>query len=113
MEPVLARTKFCKPVYEAAARKILETGGGVLSHPVGMAVHDVGRYTDSMLKPGHVFSIDPQLWVPEKKLSIRSEDVVAITATGFENFTGFLPVALEEIERMVKGEGIAQKFPPS
>ncbi len=43
MEPVFARTKFSKPTFEKAARTLVETGGGVFSHTVGMAVHDVGR----------------------------------------------------------------------
>ena len=64
MEPVFARTKFSKPIYEKAARTLVENGGGVFSHTVGMAVHDVGGYRNGPLKPGQVFSIDPQLWVP-------------------------------------------------
>ena len=44
MEPVFARTTFSKPTFEKAARTLVETGGGVFSHTVGMAVHDVGRY---------------------------------------------------------------------
>lgn len=73
MEEVFKKTKFSKPVYEQAARKMVETGGGVFSHPVGMAVHDDGGYRNGVLKPGHVFSIDPQLWVPEETLYIRYE----------------------------------------
>jgi Xaa-Pro aminopeptidase len=112
MDSVFARTKFSKPVYEAAARKLVETGGGVFSHPVGMAVHDDGGYIDRLLEPGVVFSIDPQLRVPEEGLYIRYEDVVVVTATGVENFTEFLPSALDEIEKAVEGTGIVQKFPP-
>ena len=67
MEPVFARTKFSKPIYEKAARTLVETGGGVFSHTVGMAVHDVGRYAGGPLKPGQVFSVDPQLWVPRRE----------------------------------------------
>ena len=44
MDPILARTKFSKPIYEQAAKRMLETSGGVFSHTVGMAVHDVGSY---------------------------------------------------------------------
>ena len=44
MEPVFARTTFSKPIYEKAARTLVERGGGVFSHTVGMAVHDVGSY---------------------------------------------------------------------
>jgi hypothetical protein len=43
------------------------------------------------LRSGHVFSIDPQLRVPEENHYVRYEDVIAVTETGLENFTSFLP----------------------
>ncbi|MEP7339084.1 MAG: aminopeptidase P family protein [Acidobacteriota bacterium] len=111
--PVLERTKFSKPVYEQAARKMVETSGGTLSHPVGLAVHDDGPYNRGPLKVGHVFSIDPQLWVPEENLYIRYEDVIVITANGYENFTEFLPTELNELEKLVGQGGIALKLQPA
>jgi Xaa-Pro aminopeptidase len=113
MEPVLQRTRFSKPVYEQAARKMVETGGGTLSHPVGLAVHDDGPYNRDVLKVGHVFSIDPQLWVPEENLYIRYEDVIVITAGGYENFTEFLPTELNDLEKLVGQGGIALKLQPA
>lgn len=113
MQPVLQRTKFSKPVYEQAARKMLETGGGTLSHPVGLAVHDDGPYNRDVLKVGHVFSIDPQLWVPEENLYIRYEDVIAITEAGYENFTEFLPTELNDLEKLVGQGGIGLKLQPA
>ena len=113
MEPVLQRTRFSKPIYEQAARRMVETSGGVLSHPVGLAVHDDGAYTGDVLKPGHVFSIDPQLWVPEESLYIRYEDVIVITADGYENFTDFLPSELSELERLVGKGGIGLTLQPA
>jgi Xaa-Pro aminopeptidase len=111
MEPVLARTRLSKPEYEKAARKMLETSGGVFSHPVGMAVHDVGAYRQSPLKPGQVFALDPQLWVPEENLYIRYEDTVVVTDVGVENFTAFLPAELDAIEAVVRGKGVLQALP--
>ena len=113
MEPVFHRTRFSKPVYEKAARRLVDTGGGVFSHSVGMAVHDVGTYRRGPFQPGHVFSVDPQMWVPEENLYIRYEDVVVVTENGVENFTDFLPSELNDIERMVRGDGIVQRFPPT
>ena len=112
MEEVFRRTRFSKPIYEQAARKMVETGGGIFSHPVGMAVHDDGPYNRDVLKPGHVFSIDPQLWVPKENLYIRYEDVIVITESGYENFTDFLPTELDEIEKLVGRGGMLEKFPP-
>ncbi len=112
MEEVFRRTKFSKPIYERAAHRLVDSGGGVFSHPVGMAVHDDGSYARGVLKPGHVFSIDPQLRVPEETLYYRYEDVVVITEKGYENFTDFLPTELDEIEKLVGHDGIVQKCPP-
>jgi Xaa-Pro aminopeptidase len=112
MEPVLLRTRFSKPTHEAAARTLVSTGGGVLSHPVGMAVHDDGAYHPGPLRPGHVFSVDPQLWVPEEKLYYRYEDVVVITEGGYENFTDFLPTEPDAIEKTVRMGGMLQRVPP-
>ena len=112
MEPIFARTKFSKPTFEKAARTLVETGGGVFSHTVGMAVHDVGRYAGEPLKPGQVFSVDPQLWVREENLYLRYEDTVVVTDTGVENFTDFLPSELDAIEKLVQEKGVVQKVPP-
>lgn len=112
MEAVFRRTKFSKPIYEQAAHRLVDTGGGVFSHPVGMAVHDDGNYSRGPLKPGHVFSIDPQLRVPEEHIYLRYEDVIVITEDGYENFTAFLPTELNEIEKLVGKGGIVQSNPP-
>jgi Xaa-Pro aminopeptidase len=113
MEPIFQRTEFSKPIYAEAARKLVNTGGGVFSHPVGMAVHDDGSYGPGPLKPGHVFSIDPQMWVPEENLYYRVEDVVVITEKGYENFTEFLPYKPVDIEALMKADGVLQKVPPT
>jgi Xaa-Pro aminopeptidase len=116
MEPVFSRTKFSKLEYEKAARNLVERGGGVFSHTVGMAVHDAASYGRGALPlaAGQVFSVDPQMRVPEEKLYIRYEDVVVVTEKGVENFTDFLPAELEEIEKVVGSGsqgGIVQKVP--
>jgi Xaa-Pro aminopeptidase len=111
MQPVFTRTKFSKPIYELAARRLVDTGGGIFSHPVGLAVHDDGEYGNGPLAPGQVFSIDPQLRVPEESRYLRYEDVVVITSDGYENFTDFLPTELSDLEKLVGQNGILQKVP--
>ena len=111
MAPILASRRFSKPAYERAVRKMVETGGGALSHPVGLAVHDVGTYHNGPLKPGQVFSVDPQLWVPEETLYIRYEDTGVVTDTGFENFTAFVPAELDDLEALARERGIVQMRP--
>ena len=77
-----------------------------------MTVHDVGRYAGEPLKPGQVFSVDPQPWVREEDLYLRYEDTVVVTETGVENFTDFLPSELADMERLVQEKGVVQKVPP-
>ena len=112
MAPILDRTEFIKPCYEKAVREMVETGGGVFSHPVGMAVHDVGRYYSEPLVPGLVFAVDPQLRVPEENLYMRIEDTIVVTEDGIENLTRLAPSELDDIEKAVGTGGIVQKYPP-
>ena len=111
MEVYLDTLAFEKPSYEKAAREALVFRGH-LSHPVGLAVHDVGNYRAKPLEPGIVLSIDPMLWVHEERLYVRMEDTVVITEGGVENFTDFMPDTFEEIEALMTEEGIVQKRAP-
>ncbi len=111
MDAVFKRRTFSKPEYEQAARTLVKTGGGVFSHGVGLAVHDVGSYQGGPLRPGHVFSVDPQLWVRSDGVYVRYEDTVVVTDTGYENFTAFLPSELAALERLTREQGIVQKVP--
>lgn len=111
MRGALAAWSFSKDIYRQAAERMLEFKGH-LSHPVGMSVHDVGNYRREPLKPGVVFTVDPQMWIPEEETYIRCEDTVAIAADGIENFTGFVPLELDEVEKVVGTGGMLQAYPP-
>ena len=107
MAEVFEATAWSEPEFERAARDALDFRGH-LSHPVGMAVHDVGRYRDRPFQPGLVFSVDPMLWVPERRLYVRCEDTIAVTADGHENLTGFVPLDPEAIEAEMAEQGLLQ-----
>jgi Xaa-Pro aminopeptidase len=107
LSEVLEATSWSAPEFESAARGALDFRGH-LSHPVGMAVHDVGSYRDRPLEEGLVFSVDPMLWVPERNLYVRCEDTVAVTSDGIENFTGFVPIDPAEIEATIAEPGLLQ-----
>jgi Xaa-Pro aminopeptidase len=49
--------------------------------------------------------------VPEEHIYLRYEDVIVITENGYENFTHFLPGALDDIEKLVGQGGIIQSYP--
>ena len=100
MAKVLQKTKFSKPIYKAAAQRMLEFKGH-LSHPVGLAVHDCGSYRERPFEPGVVLSVDPMTWVPEEELYIRCEDTVVITKKGIENFTAAAPLELDDVEEVM------------
>lgn len=110
MRPIFEATKFSKPIYRKAAEETL-TFRGHLSHPVGLAVHDVGNYRAKPLEPGIVFAVDPMLWVHEEKLYVRIEDVVVVTEDGVENFTWFVPREIDEIEQLMAEPGAVQTVP--
>ena len=108
MAPAVERTRFSKPIYEEAARRTL-TFRGHLSHPVGMAVHDVGRYFERPMPVGLVITIDPQMWIPEERLYIRVEDTIAVTEDGIDVFTKAAPLELDDVEALMREEGMLDK----
>jgi len=111
MKKVVEKTKFSKPCYEDAARRTLEFRGH-LSHTVGLHVHDGGNYGAKPLVPGIVFAVDPQMWIPEEKLYIRVEDTIVVTQDGIENLTDLAPLELDDVEKLMKEDGILQKSHP-
>lgn len=117
MESLLATTKFSKPAYENAAkafvanyRRSASTSRASLGHWVGMATHDVGPY-DGPLRAGMVFTIEPALVVPEEKIYVRLEDLIVITETGKEIVSDFVPMEIDEIEKLMKETGMLQRYP--
>ena len=109
MRNVFEEIEFSKEIYRTAAEAALDFQGH-LSHPVGMSVHDVGNYRIRELAPGMVFSIDPMLWVHEESMYVRMEDVVVVTEDGVENLSDNLAVEMDDIERLIKEEGVIQKY---
>lgn len=97
-----AEWTWSKPEYLDAARAMVESEVA-FTHPVGMAVHDVGDYKQDVLKPGLVFALDPQLWVQSEQLYVRVEDTVVVTADGAESLTREAPLDLDVVERIVQG----------
>jgi len=81
--------------------------GMTLGHMVGMEVHDVQKnFTE--YRPGMVFTIEPALTIPEDRVYIRLEDMIVITPNGYENMSGFAPIEIDAVEKLMAEPGMAQ-----
>lgn len=96
---------ICKAVYDKHGYGLLFPGG--IGHFVGMSVHDVGDYTKPFVE-GTVFNVEPIIEDKGKKLHLRLEDTIVITATGAENLTPQSPVDEEAIYKLMKEKGVGE-----
>jgi Xaa-Pro aminopeptidase len=111
MRQYLVGKTFASPAHLRAVQQGIEFRGH-FQHPVGMAVHDVGRVRGVPLRAGMVFTIDPMIWLPEERLYIRIEDMALVTADGVENLSGFVPTSVAEVQRMIAEQGVVQMKRP-
>ncbi|MEM7806775.1 MAG: Xaa-Pro peptidase family protein [Planctomycetota bacterium] len=94
----------------AAAHKMAQSPRP-LSHPVGMAIHDVGdvRIEGRELQVGDVFAVDPELFDHARRRYVRCEDTVVVTDDGCAVLTP-CPLEVAEIEEhMASSDGLLQQ----
>ena len=76
-----------------------------VSHYLGAETHDIGRYTERVLQPGMVLTVEPGLYIEEWGIGIRIEDDALVTENGCEIMTKDMIKTVEEIEAfMAKGK---------
>jgi Xaa-Pro aminopeptidase len=108
----LAAIKAAKPgrrmtdVDEAARDVIDKAGYGDafihgIGHQLGLEVHDVTP--DGPLRPGMVVTIEPGVYLPDRKLGVRIEDDILVTAKGNENLTAIIPKTVKDVEAQFAG----------
>jgi Xaa-Pro aminopeptidase len=107
----LAAIKACKPgvpmyAVDAAARKVIERAGygdafvHSIGHPLGLAVHDV--VPDHALVENMVITIEPGIYLPDRRLGVRIEDDILITKTGHRVLTPNVPKTVKDIEALMR-----------
>lgn len=78
--------------FDRAARKVIEDAGygkyfiHRTGHGIGLQVHeppDVSSVSETIARPGMVFSIEPGVYLPGR-FGVRVEDLVTVTEDGGE-----------------------------
>jgi Xaa-Pro aminopeptidase len=91
-------------------RRAQGTGrGGNLGHAVGMSTHDMGGGS-GMMRPGLVFTIEPQFRIPEERIFLRLEDMIVITEKEARIISDFVPRSIAGVEKLMAEEGLLQKY---
>lgn len=81
---------------DRAARDVIEKAGygpyfrHSTGHSVGLEIHEspnLSPKSKAVLTPGNVVTVEPGIYLPGR-FGVRIEDMVHITADGFENLTG-------------------------
>jgi hypothetical protein len=110
MDSIVGAYKFTNPSIKAAATAFVDryrnSRSNSLGHTVGMEVHDVRNPTET-LEPGEIFTIEPQMNVPQEHFGIRLEDILLITEAGYENLSAFVPIEIPDIEKLMKDRGLS------
>lgn len=79
--------------------------GRYIGHHVGISVHDVNPPgAPRALQAGVVYNVEPILEIPERKIHIRLEDTVLVTATGAENLTAGVPAEVKDVNALIRGK---------
>jgi Xaa-Pro aminopeptidase len=110
MEKIVASYKFTDSKIRDAANSFVDIYRSKpvrsLGHTVGMSVHDV-PYAGATLQPGEIFTIEPEMRIEGEHTGFRLEDMLLITKTGYVNMSGFVPIEIPDIERLMAQRGLS------
>jgi Xaa-Pro aminopeptidase len=111
MDQAMAAYRFTDPKIKEAAAAFVEryraSRANSLGHGVGMEVHDVRGNPRETLEPGMVFTIEPAMQIEDEHVGIRLEDILLITEAGCENLSAFVPIEIDDIERLMAQPGLS------
>jgi len=72
----------------------------VTSHHLGLEVHDVAD-NGLQLKPGMVITVEPGIYLQNKKIGVRIEDDILVTETGYRILSNQVPRERKDIEAWI------------
>lgn len=72
-----------------------------LGHHVGLDATDSRDYSRP-LEPGMVFTIEPKIYIPDRRIAIMIEDMVLVTPGGHDVLSAKTPKRAAEIERLMR-----------
>lgn len=112
MDAIMASYPFTDAHVKTAAVKFVEgfrsrKQANGLGHNVGLEVHDPGGLQAPTFEPGRIFTIEPQMRMEEEHFGLRLEDMILITDTGYENLSRFVPIEINDIERIMREPGLS------
>lgn len=76
-----------------------------VSHYIGLDVHDPGP---RRLRPGMVLTVEPGVYLLDKKIGVRIEDMAVVTENGCEVMSTGLPKTVAEIEKWMATKGSSE-----
>jgi Xaa-Pro aminopeptidase len=74
-----------------------------------MATHDFGGGS-GLMRPGLVFTIEPEFRIPEEQIFIRLEDMIVITESGATILSEFVPRSIEGVQKVIAQPGLLQQY---
>lgn len=110
MDSIISVFTFTDPVVENAAKAFVDryrnSRSNELGHTIGVEVHDVPRGTET-LEPGQIFTIEPEISIPDEHIGLRIEDVFLVTNSGVENLSAWVPYQIDDIEALMAEPGLS------
>lgn len=91
---------------DAATREVFDKAGLTdyyphgIGHQLGLEVHD--STPDGKLVEGMVMTVEPGIYIPDRKIGVRIEDDILITKIGPKNLTHMIPKTVKDVEAAMK-----------